>query len=568
MRIFQLKISQIISQALGGYDTENITPFLESPSDSRLGDVAFPCFRLSKILKKSPNIIAQELCQTISSSKPDFIEKTQAAGGYLNFFVSREALARAVLDEIYKNGENYGRSDEGRGKTVVIDYSSPNIARPFHIGHLYSTLIGAALYKMYAFLGHPVVGINYLGDWGTQFGKLITAYFLWSSEEAVKEGGVRELLRVYVKYHAEAEERPELDNQAREWLLKMERGDETALNLWKWFRDISVEEYDRSYKRFGIHFDSYNGESFYNDKMRPVVEELREKGLLEESDGAMIVRLDEYKMPPCLILRSDGGTLYPTRDIASAFYRRKEYNFYKSLYVTDARQALHFAQWMKVVGLMGYDWESAMIHITYGLLTLEEGAMSIRKGNFIFVNDLIDDAKARVIKIIDEKNPELPDKEAAAEQIAIGAIFFSTLYNSRRKDVVFSLGKMLSFDGETGPYVQYTHTRANSILEKAGENPAFEIDFSLICDDDSAALVRILSMFGEKVAEAAEKYEPFILSRYIMELAQAFNKFYHSNQILSAGEQLRNARLLLVYCVKIVLKSGLSLLGISAIDKM
>ncbi len=565
---FKIKVAELIFESVKDMTIEEISSSLEAPQNPKMGDCAFPCFKLSKLMKKAPQVIAGEIKQLIDGNRGEFIDKIEAAGGYLNFFFNKSSAAESVLNAILSEKENYGRSKAGGGKCIVIDYSSPNIAKPFHVGHLYTTFIGAALYNMYEFLGYKPFGINYLGDWGTQFGKMLYAYKHWSSEELVDKDGLAELTRVYVKYSAEAETNPALDNEARLWLVKMQDGDEEALRLWKTFRDLSLEEYNKCYKRLGISFDSYNGESFYNDKMAAVVEELHAKNLLVEDNGAKIVRLDEYKMPPCLILRSDGGTLYPTRDIASAIYRYKNYNFSKALYITDARQSLHFAQWFKVAGLMGYPFESDLVHIPYGYLMLEDGAMSTRKGNYVTADTVFNEAAARVKAVINEKNPELEHKDEVAEQVGIGAVKFVILYNSRIKDVVFSLDKILSFDGETGPYVQYTHARASGVLEKAGRDDFANPDYSLLSDDDSLSIVKLLSQFTEKVEEAVQKYEPYVVTRYVTELAQAYNKFYHNNKILQAEPGLRKARLALTYGVKTVTASALALLGISAPDRM
>ena len=571
MELFKAEIAAIVEKNTG-LNAQAVLASLETPSDPRWGDVALPCFRLSKELKKPPQAIAEELKQKIESSGEGLIEKI-TAGAYLNFYLNKAECSRLVLEKIRAAGQDFGRQSLGAGKTVVIDYSSPNIAKPFNVALLYGTLIGNSLYRLHKCLGYNTVGINYLGDWGTQFGKMMEAYKLWSCEEAVERDGVMELVRVYVKYHSEVEENPELDSRARAWLVKMQNGDEEALSLWQWFKEITLDDINKIYSRLGVSFDSYKGESFYNDKMGAVVDELREKGLLEESDGAMLVRLDEYKMPPCLILRGDGGTLYPTRDLASVFYRKKTYGFHKCLYVTGAPQALHFAQWFKVVGLMGYEWERDLVHVPTGNLSLEDGQMSTRKGNFILAADVLDTAKAKVLEIINEKNPELNDKEAVAEQVALGAVAFGNLYNSRVKDVVFVWDKMLNFKGETGPYVQYQHTRTRSVLRKAAESGYAEglaegLDYGLLSEDAAFDIIKLLSEFEDKIAEAADRLEPYVLARHVMALAQAFDHFYNNCPILTAEGKTREARLELVRAVGTALRNGLYLLGVSAPERM
>lgn len=568
---FKEKTAELLHVFIPEFTAEELFTFLENPKDKKRGDCAFPCFQLAKKRGTNPMGLAAGLASSIDVSKSSggLICSVEAAGGYLNFTYDPVALISAVLGEIVEKRDSYGCSAEGMGRKVVIDYSSPNIAKPFHIGLLYGTLLGNSLYRMYNFLGYSSFGINYLGDWGTQFGKLIVGYKLWSNGDDVRKGRITELLRVYVKFHAEAEDDPALEDDARAWLIKMQNGDAEAMSLWKWFREITLEECNRMYERLGIHFDSYNGESFYNDKMGAVVDELKEKALLEEDAGAMIVRLDAYKMPPCLILRSDGGTLYPTRDIASALYRKKEYDFHKSIYITDQRQALHFAQWFKVVELMGYEWAKDMAHVPYGYISLKNGAMATRKGNFVLIEDLLNDAKAKVMEVIEVKNPALEGKEEVAEQVALGAIIFGDLYNSRVKDVVFDLEKILSFEGETGPYLQYTHARACSVLEKAGEwKLPEEAAYSNLTDEDSVELVKLLSGLTDAVRDAAARYEPFLAARYAMAVAQSFNKFYHNNPILSSEGKLRDARLALVFAAKTVLAIVLDLLGMKAPQKM
>ena len=564
-----MDFKQEISLFLSNYINKSgdfIKELLEIPKDSDMGDYAFPCFLLSKELKKSPQMIASELFEKIGKN-PFFLEKIEAKGPYINFFIKHTVAAEQILSEIFSKKENYGKSDIGQGGVVAIDYSSPNIGKPFHIGHLRSTIIGHALYNIFDALGYKPYSINFLGDWGTQFGKLITAYKHWGEEEALNQGGITELNRLYVKFHEEVDKNKELDNEARAWLVKMEQGDEYALRLWSWFKDISMANYAQIYKRLNISFDSYNGESFYNDKMQPVVQELIEKNLLVDSEGAKIVDLEEYKMPPCLILRRDGGTLYPTRDIASALYRKKEYDFVKALYVTDHGQHLHFAQWFKVVELMGYDWAKDLRHIPFGLISFADGKLSTRKGNVLLMDDLLNDAVSKIAEIINEKNPSLENKAKVSEQVGIGAIKFNDLYNGRIKDIEFSWERMLNFEGETGPYVQYTYARCASVLRKADINYN-EPNFELLTNEDEFSLIKTLAQFPEKIKEAADKLEPSVVSRYVMLVAQAFNRFYHNNTILKAEDGLKAARLALTECAKITIAQALQLLGIETPEEM
>lgn len=562
---FKAEIASAIAQTLD-IDKNDVLEAVEIPPDKAMGDYAYPCFRLAKVLRKAPPLIAADLAEKIQL--PSFVKEVKVVGAYLNFFTDKSVFAETIISKVFAEKENYGKSKEGEGKNIVIDYSSPNIAKPFHVGHLRSTVIGNAIYKIYEFLGYNCVGINHLGDWGTQFGKLITAYKMWGNAEAVEKDGISELMRIYVKFHEEAEKDPSLNDTARAWFVKMQDGDEEAISLWKWFKDISLKEFERVYKTLDVSFDSYAGESFYNDKMAAVVEELKEKNLLKESNGAMIVDLEDAKMPPCLIIRSDGGTLYATRDITAALYRKKTYDFEKCIYVTAIDQNLHFAQWFKVIEKMGYDWYKNLVHVPFGLVSLESGKLSTRKGNVVLMEDLLSEAVKKTAAIIEEKNPELPNKEEVAKEVGIGAVIFDDLYNGRIKDIVFSWEKMLSFEGETGPYVQYTNARACSVLRKAEEEADGNVDFSLLTDDVTVEVIKLIASFNDKVKDAAERYEPSVVSRYLVDLAQAFNKFYHDNSILNAEENTRKARLAVVKAVSLVLTSGLALLGIKAPEQM
>lgn len=559
-------IANAVSKA-ADIDINNIKPYIEVPAKAEMGDYAFPCFKLAKLLKKAPPLIAAEISDKIE--KPDYISKIQVAGGYLNFFIDKTVFVSNVINNVVKNGNNYIKSNIGNGKTIVIDYSSPNIAKPFHVGHLRSTVIGNALYKIYSALGYNVVGINHLGDWGTQFGKLIVAYKMWGNKEDVEKNDINELSRIYVKFHEEAEKDPSLNDEARSWLVKMQEGDKEALDLWKWFCEISMKEFNRIYDRLGITFDSYAGESFYNDKMQAVVEEIKEKNLLTQSQGAQIVDLEKYNMPPCLILRSDGGTLYPTRDISAAIYRKNTYDFEKCIYVTALDQNLHFAQWFKVIELMGYDWADKLVHVPFGLVSLGDGKLSTRKGHVVLMENILNMSVEKTKSIIEEKNPDLPNKENIAEEVGIGAIIFDDLYNSRIKNVVFNLEKMLNFDGETGPYAQYTHARACSILRKCGVNSIDDnIDCSLINDNASVNVAKVLNDFPSKLIEAADKNEPYIVTRHIIEICKAFNKFYNENNIMNSDTETKKARLAVVIAVKNAIKTGLELIGLKAPEQM
>lgn len=551
---------------------------IETPPDAKLGHFAYPCFKLAKQMRKAPQAIAGELAgRLMSEPHPDWLTDARATGAYVNLFLDRTLFAGTTLTDVLSAGENYGRSTLGEGKTVLVEYASPNTSKHFHVGHLGTSVIGHTLYNIFTHLGYNTVGINYLGDWGTSFGKLITAYLRWGVRAEVEETGIDALTRLYVRFHEEAEHDASLADEARAWVVKMQNGDEEGLSLWKWFCDLSFKEYKRIYDRLGIRFDLYRGESYYSDKMQAVFEELDQKGLLVESEGAKIVDLESYGMPPCLILRSDGGTLYPTRDIAAAIDRYNTFHFDKSLYVTDSGQMLHFAQWMKVVELMGYPWAKDMAHVSYGVFMDESGRLSTRKGHVIKLESLLDDAVEKTLAIIREKNPDLPDKETVAEQVGIGAVIFNELYNSRVKDVLFSWDRMLNFEGETGPYVQYTHTRACSVLEKAAalygytvENPCADApaDGSPLTDDEAFEVLRLLHDFPSRIEEAADKYEPFVISRHLVALSQAFNKFYHSHTVLVDEPAQRAARLALTSAVRTVLRVGLALLGIAAPQRM
>ena len=544
---------------------DDILNMFEYPPDSSLGDIAFPCFKLSRILRKAPPVIAKEISEKLESS---VISKAEAVNGYLNIFVSNDYLLKNVLFKIEQEKEHYGSDNSGVGKVAVFDYSSPNVAKPFHIGHLGTTIIGHSLKMLHKFQGYDCVGINYLGDWGTQFGKLIVAYNLWGDREKIEKGGVDELVALYVKFHEEAEKDESLNQKAREQFTKLEHHDETNIALWKWFVDISLAEYKKTYKQLGIEFDSYKGESFYTDKMPAQIEVLREKNLLKIDDGASIVDLSEYNMPPCLILKRDGSTLYPTRDIAAAVYRKQTYNFDKCIYVTSAGQSLHFAQWFKVVEMMGYDWHDKLVHVPYGTVSINNEKLATRTGNVILLRDLFATAIEKVNEIMDEKNPDLPNKAEIAEAVGVGSVIFYYLYNNRIKDINFVMKDALSFDGNTGPYAQYTYARTSGILEKAkGLN--FESTEPQITSPEESDLLKVLSKFNEAVKGAIHDYEPSVITRYIIDVCSAFNKFYHNCQIVSAEDEVvRNTRIRLTSATKTVLGSAFELICLKKTEKI
>lgn len=559
------KVIDLLAQYIDGLSKEEIAAAIEIPPKSDMGDFAFPCFKLAKVYRKAPPMIAQELQSKIE--QPDFLSEIRVVGGYLNFFVDKSQFSKQIVDN-YLNATDFGSSTEGNDKTICIDYSSPNVAKNFHVGHLRTTIIGNSINNIYRKLGYNVVRINHLGDWGTQFGKLIVAYKKWGSKEAIEKNGISELMKIYVKFHDEAEHDDSLNDEARAWFTKMEHGDEEALAIWKWFREISLKEFLRVYDMLGIEFDSYAGESFYNDKMAAVIEELKEKGLITLSDGAQIVNLEEYNMPPCLITKKDGSSLYATRDISAALYRKKTYDFDKCIYVTGLEQKLHFAQWFKVIELMGYDWYKNLMHVPYGLVSLKGGKLSTRHGNVIYAEDILNESIHKIETIINEKNPELPDKEQVAKQVGIGAILFNDLYNQRIKDVVFDWDKILNFDGETGPYVQYTYARAASVLRKTGDVSSENIDYSVLTDEYTMALLKVIDRYPAVIKDAAEKLEPSVIARYSMDLAQTFNKFYHECQIMVEDENVKIARVNVVKITKNILKDALRLLGISCPEQM
>ena len=547
-----------------GVESEEIAAQITPCKDRAHGDYSLPCFRLAAQLKKSPAELAKEVAGRVGCF--NFLEKAEAVGPFVNFTLNKSAYAKDVLEKVLSAGGFYGSSDMGAGKTVCIDYSSVNIAKPFHIGHLLNTVLGAALYRIYKKVGYHAVGINHLGDWGTQFGKLIVAYKKWGDEEDIEKRGVRALVDIYVKFHKEAEKDPSLDDEARAWFKKIEDGDKEALSIFNRFKTSTLAEVEKIYKRLNVTFDSYAGESFYNDKMQPVLDMLTQKGLLVDDDGAKVVKLGE-SMPPCLLVRSDGATLYATRDLAAAFYRKKTYDFDKCLYVVASQQNLHFRQWFKVLELAGEEWYKDLVHVAHGMVSLEEGSLSTRSGNVVYLDDVLDMAVSKSREIIEEKREDLPDPDAVAEQIGVGAVIFGVLYNNRIKDMTFSYARALNFDGETGPYVQYTHARCRSLTEKCPD-PDCDPDYSGVTGAEACEVLKLLDSYPDVILSAAEKYEPCYVSRFLVDLAQAFGKFYLTCNIAKAEDGVKKARLMLVKAVKSVLKDGLELLGIKAPEKM
>ena len=547
-----------------GLSEEELCSLIAVPPNTEMGDYALPCFRLAKTMRKPPAAIAEELAAAYPAD--EIVTGAKAVNGYVNFRIDRALWSEQTLRRVLSEREEYGSSDEGKGKTVCIEYSSVNIAKPFHIGHLSSTVIGSALYKLHKFLGYPSVAINHLGDYGTQFGKLISAYKRWGSREEIEKGGLRALNALYVRFHEEAERDPSLNDEARHFFKKIEEKDEESVALFEWFKQLTLKDVGRIYDLLDVHFDSWAGESFYIDKMQPVIDELKEKGLLVESEGAQIVDLSAYDMPPCLVLRSDGASLYATRDLAAAIYRKQTYDFYKSLYVVAYQQNLHFRQFFKVLELMGKEWAKDLVHVAYGMVSLEEGSMSTRKGRVVYLEDVIDKCVEKALAIITEKNPSLENKEETAKTVGVGAVIFGALYNNKIKDITFSYDKVLNFEGETSCYVQYTCARAHSVLEKGGSARAYAA--KEVCPQEFE-VVKQLAEFPATCHDALEKYEPCFIARYCVDLAQKFNKFYFDCSILNAeDEQTRAFRLALTEATLVTLKNGLGLLGIGVPEKM
>lgn len=567
---YKEKIAEILAPQIEGLSQDEIMAMIETPADSKMGDYAFPCFKLARILRKAPPLIAKSIAEGISENA--VFDKVESVNAYVNMFVSKADFAEAVVSEAVSKGADYGRSDIGAGRKIIVEYSSPNIAKPFHIGHIRSTVIGNSIYKLYDFLGYDVVRINHLGDYGTQFGKMICAYRRWGNKEDVIREPIKTLLSYYTKFHEEAEKDPSLEDEARAIFTKLEHGEPEETQLWQWFRDESLKEFNRVYDMLGITFDSYNGESFYSDKMPRFVNELREKGIMEEDNGANIVRLDEYNLPPALITKSDGSTLYITRDIAAAVYRKETYDFYKNIYVVASQQNLHFQQWIQIVEMLGYDWARSCVHIPFGLVSLEDGVMSTREGRVVFLEDVLNRAVEQTRQIIKEKNVNTENIDQTARDVGIGAVIFNELSNYRIKDYVFSWDKVLNFEGETGPYVQYTHARACSILRNAGDDIVRRahdgFDAQHITGESAHKLIKLIYELPDVILEASEKYEPSIVTRHIVDIAQSFNKFYHDEHILVDNEDEKTAKVALVLAARNAIKNGLGLLGMNAPEKM
>ena len=578
MLAIKSEIAQSIAQTIKSINSNaeleasTILDMLEYPPDEKMGDIALPCFKLSKTLRMAPVKIAESIASELSLAS---IKSAVAINGYLNIYLDGEYLANKVVDEVNIKGEKYGAPQMGEGKTVVLDYSSPNVAKPFHIGHLGTTVIGHSLKKLHEFAGYKCVGINYLGDWGTQFGKLIVAYRKWGNREEIEQGGVDALVALYVKINNAISGNEEqgipadsaLADEARAEFRKLEEGDEENIALWRWFVDISLAEYQKTYKQLGIEFDSYKGESFYTDKMPAQVQKLRDSGLLKIDDGASIVDLTDYGMTPCLILKRDGSTLYPTRDIAAAVYRKETYDFDKMIYVTSAGQSLHFAQWFKVVELMGYDWFDKLIHVPYGTVSINGAKLATRTGNVILLRDLFAESIAKVESIMKEKNPDLENGDKIAEAVGVGAIVFYYLSNNRIRDINFMIEDALSFEGNTGPYVQYTYARTCSVLSKSAD---ISNDAKLVITaDEETALLKTLARFEEVVREAIAVYEPSVITRYILDVAGAYNRFYHNCSILGAeNEDVRNTRIAITKATKTVLGNAFELICLAKTEKI
>ncbi|MFR3405385.1 MAG: arginine--tRNA ligase [Christensenellales bacterium] len=568
----KLKVAEYIAQAaqqsfencaLTGND---VSAMIETPPDKKMGDYALPCFRLSKTMRCAPQMIAGKLAEKIACEEIDHVE---VVGGYLNVFLRRGGLARDIVEAVLKNPGRWGSSEIGKGKTVCLDYSSINIAKRFHIGHLSTTMIGNSLKRIYDFNGYTTVGINHLGDWGTQFGKMICAYKKWGNREEVEKGGVQAMVDLYVRFHHEAEQHPELEDEGRAWFKKIEDGDREAMEIFTWFKEVTLKDTQRVYDLLGVSFDSYAGESFYNDKMAPVVEELREKGLLIESQGAQVVDLEAYGMPPALILRSDGATLYITRDLAAAFYRHNTYHFDKCLYVVAYQQNLHFKQLFKIIELMGHDWYKDMEHVSFGMVSSEGRALSTREGYVVYLEDLLNNAVEKAREIIEEKSPNLPNKDEVARQVGVGAVVYFDLHNDRNKDIDFRWERALNFDGETGPYVQYTHARCCSVLRKAEAFAAAEPDYGVITDDEAQDVLMLISHFPQVVRKAMEQSEPSLITRHTTQLAQAYNKYYFEHRIMDESDPAGTAaRVNLTRAVRDVIKTGLYLIGVEAPERM
>ncbi|MCI5674633.1 MAG: arginine--tRNA ligase [Ezakiella sp.] len=562
---FKEKLIDILDNILD-LDRESIDRLIEAPADSSMGDLALPCFHLAKTLKKAPNVIASELKDKINPEP--YFKKIEAVGPYLNFFYDDKMLKKVVVEEALTNGTQYGKMNIGNNQSVVIDYSSTNIAKPFHIGHIRSTLIGNALYNIGKRLGYNTIGVNHLGDYGTQFGLLITAFKKWSNKEEVEASPIDKFLELYVRINKEAEENPALRDEAHEWFKKLENKDEEAVKIWSWMKELSLIEFNRVYERLGINFDSYNGEAFYSDMLPAIEKELRDKDLITISDGCEIVDLSEFDMPPLMVKKSNGTSTYATRDLACAEYRKKTYDFAKNIYVVATQQNLHFKQLFKTLELMGYDWAKDCVHVGFGMVSLEDGTLSTRKGQVLYLEDVINKAVSKTFDLINSRNPDLENKEEVAEMVGIGALKFQEFYNQRIKDYVFSWDKTLSFEGETGPYVQYSYARCSSLINKSGIDPDLnDIKDELLIDEEINMLKEIYQI-PSVVVDSFEKYEPYFISRQIIEVVKSFNRYYYNNQIITDDKELTRHRIAFASLVKTVIKSQLDLLGIATPERM
>lgn len=565
----RVEIGQLLG-ALLSLEAKRVEEMLETPPDPEMGDLAFPCFVLSSREKKAPAAIAAALADKLARQRGEYWEKVTPRGPYLNFFLDAPALGRKVLQRIFREGAAYGGSAAGAGRTVVIDFSSPNIAKPFSIGHLRSTVIGHSLYLLFQALGYRCVGVNHLGDWGTQFGKIIVAFRRWGEEDALRADPVDHLFQLYVHFHREAEANPDLEEEARTWFKRLEEGDGEATLHWSRFRELSLHSYEEIYRLLGIRFDHYHGESHYNDMLEDTIRLVQEKGIARESEGALIVDLEKHGLPPCMLRKKDGATLYVTRDIAAAIYRYNTFNFDRALYVVGAEQKLHFAQLFKVLELLGFEWADRCVHVPFGLIRFKGGRMSTREGKVVLLEEVLQRAIGLARDIIEEKNPDLAGKEEAARAVGLGAVRFGDLGNDRIKDIEFDWNKVMDFTGETAPYIQYSHARICSILRKAGSFSREEAwgAAALLQEEEEKGLIKALATLPERVEAAAEGYRPSLVARHLVEVAREFNRFYHRCPVLGSAGPLQDARLLLIDATRQVLANGLGLLGISAPEEM
>ncbi|MGM0651633.1 MAG: arginine--tRNA ligase [Bacillota bacterium] len=567
------KLKEEISRLLAplvDMESEEVMNLLEEPPDPSYGDLAFPCCALAKTRKKAPHLIAEDLNQELAGKEGLYWDKSVAKGPYLNFFIAPAAFGREVVQDIWKRGDRYGHTNIGKGENVTIDYSSPNIAKPFGVGHIRSTVIGHSLYLIYQALGYNSIGINHLGDWGTQFGKLIVAFNHWGSDEELEKDPVNYLYQLYVRFHREVEEKPELDDEARSWFWRLEQGEREAVDYWERFRRLSLDNYEQIYELLGIKFEYYHGESHYNQMLEQVIDLVREKGIARESEGALMVDLEKHNLPSVMLQKKDGATLYITRDLAAAIYRYKTFNFVRSLYVVGAEQTLHFQQLFKVLELLGFEWAKNCVHVPFGLIRFKEGKMSTRAGKIILLEEVLNRSIEMAREIIEEKNPDLQDKENAARAVGLGAVRFGDLSNDRIKNIEFDWDKVLDFSGETAAYIQYAHARICSILRKGGLDDSAWNDraASLLIRDEETTLIKTLAILPDKILASAESYKPSILARYLIDVAREFNRFYHNCPVLNSEEDLKHGRLLLINATRQVIANGLSLLGIEAPEEM